>query len=93
MSNHWFKRKRYGWGWVPITWQGWLTIVIYLVLVLLGSLFLGRNETAPDTKNHLVFWTVTVVATGLLFVVTYYTAPKPRWRWGKKPDDNPKEDF
>jgi hypothetical protein len=27
-EQYWFKRKAYGWGWVPATWQGWLTILV-----------------------------------------------------------------
>jgi hypothetical protein len=25
----WFKAKNYGWGWYPITWQGWLITGLY----------------------------------------------------------------
>lgn len=91
IMNYWFKRKRYGYGWVPATWQGWLVIVMYSILVLLGALFLTR-ENASEGDNILVFATSFVVATGTLLVITHYTGPKPKWRWGKKPTDNPKED-
>jgi hypothetical protein len=23
-SNPWFRRKSFGWGWSPASWQGWL---------------------------------------------------------------------
>ena len=26
MTDKWFKRRKFGWGWTPVTWQGWLTI-------------------------------------------------------------------
>src|SRR5262245_12007807 len=29
-EQYWFKRRTYGWGWVPATWQGWLTLLIFL---------------------------------------------------------------
>lgn len=28
----WFKRKLYGWGWVPVRWQGWLVRQIDYVI-------------------------------------------------------------
>ena len=34
----WFDPKIFGWGWRPITWQGWL-ITLILVILLVGILF------------------------------------------------------
>lgn len=32
--NYWFPAKRYGWGWgLPIRWQGWICLAIYLASV------------------------------------------------------------
>jgi hypothetical protein len=32
-QKYWFPAKRYGWGWgLPITWQGWLTLVVFILL-------------------------------------------------------------
>lgn len=92
MTNYWFKRKRYGWGWVPANWKGWLILAMYVGLVLLGALFFGRKGDQPTGEDTLVFVTTFMVATGMLLSITHYTAPKPRWRWGKKPTDNPSED-
>ena len=36
-SRYWFPAKRYGWGWgFPTTWQGWLVIALYVVLIGAG---------------------------------------------------------
>ncbi|MDZ7786112.1 MAG: hypothetical protein U5L95_03260 [Candidatus Saccharibacteria bacterium] len=93
MGRYWFKRRRYGYDWIPVTWQGWLVIAIYLVLILLGSLFLAREGDDPSAGDLLVFFTTLFVATGTLLVVTFYTGPKPKWRWGRRPGDTPREDF
>jgi hypothetical protein len=90
--KYWFKRKRFGYGWTPSTWQGWLIIGMYVALVLLGALFFTR-DSAPESENALVFFTVLFVATSTLLAITHYTAPKAKWRWGKEPDDNPSEDY
>ena len=26
--GYWFKAKLYGWGWVPVKWQGWLVVAV-----------------------------------------------------------------
>ena len=26
LKRYWFKSKLYGWGWVPVKWQGWLVV-------------------------------------------------------------------
>ena len=31
MKQLWFKAKTYGYGWYPVTWQGWLVILIYVL--------------------------------------------------------------
>ena len=34
-KRYWFPAKRYGWGWsFPTTWQGWLVMALYLILIL-----------------------------------------------------------
>jgi len=36
--KYWFPAKRYGWGWgIPSTWQGWLVLGAFAVLVIVGS--------------------------------------------------------
>ncbi|HEY8201580.1 MAG TPA: hypothetical protein VII47_09525 [Actinomycetota bacterium] len=39
---------------------------------------------------YLVF---VVVVTGMLLLVVRSKAPKGRWRWGRKPGDDPSEDL
>lgn len=26
----WFRAKRYGWGWRPVTWQGWAVVAVWV---------------------------------------------------------------
>jgi hypothetical protein len=35
-AKYWFKPKMYGWGFVPITWQGWLFTIVLLLFVLIA---------------------------------------------------------
>ncbi len=44
----WFKRKTYGWGWTPVSWQGWLVtlglVVVITVIVRLGAFILVHGR-------------------------------------------------
>jgi len=91
MSNqYWFKRRRYGWGWTPVTWQGWLCLVVFLSAILLAAL---RMPAKPDITDIILLLLVTLSGVLLLIGIAYAKGPQPRWRMGKKPTDNPDEDF
>ena len=43
--RYWFPRKKRGFGWgLPVTWQGWLVLGTYLVLVILGAVGLTDDQ-------------------------------------------------
>jgi hypothetical protein len=74
--TYWFEAKTYGIGWtLPATWQGWLTIVVFL-----GLLFAGLT-LIQDFEIRLGF--IAVLAT-LLVVVVAWKGERPfKWRWGR----------
>jgi hypothetical protein len=75
----WFKRKKYGYGWTPCTWQGWLVILVYgLGLYMLVVRLLPETSASSPVQFLLAvtIWTV------LLLVITYRTGDPPRWQWG-----------
>jgi len=84
----WFKRRRYGWGWVPATWEGWAVLAVYVAVVLAAGQLVERADWWGVGA-----WVTQVVATVALVVIGFKKGPKPRWRWGKKPDDHPQEDW
>lgn len=79
----WFKRKTYGWGWTPATWQGWAIVGIYTGGIL--SLAVRLDETDPN--GWMNFFMPLIGMTLVLLVITYLTGEKPRWQWGQKPTD------
>ena len=91
MQKMWFKAKEYGWGWQPASWQGWLVLLVYLVLVIgmavkvFGPLS-GSNGVLPPnfTASVIGFVVFDMVATIMLIVTCYKTGEKPTWRWGNK---------
>jgi len=87
------KRRRYGWGWTPTTWQAWLFIVTQLGIIFVAAFQLPLKPMHPSLEQLLSFFIVVAFVVLSLIIVASQTAPKPHWRWGKKPDDNPNEDF
>lgn len=85
----WFKRKRYGWGWTPCTWQGWLVVGIYIV----GMLKLAQN-LAPESSasSPIRFFVGAAIWTVILLVITYRTGESPRWQWGEDAKDSAKDE-
>ena len=55
-KRYWFKNKKRGIGWVPATWEGWVTMFVYIISVIilvLESYYLGDGKfvTGEDAKN------------------------------------------
>lgn len=92
-TDYWFKRKRYGWGYTPSTWQGWVTVGLYVVIAL--GLALTLVELPEDTAaREIGFFGLFMVLATIGFVqITIKKGPKPKWRWGRSPEDNPDEDY
>ncbi|WP_413942928.1 hypothetical protein [Bdellovibrio sp. HCB-162] len=76
----WFKRKRYGWGWTPNTIQGWVTILVYTILVALYPLL----TEADGSFSAPVFLAITIPLTIGLIILCYLKGEKPKWSWGKE---------
>jgi hypothetical protein len=77
-SGYWFPAKRYGFGWgFPSTWQGWVTLVLYVV-ALAASAF-----AFPPAEKSGGFIVSGVVITVALLVVCWIKGEPLGWRWGK----------
>lgn len=75
----WFRNKRYGWGWTPTTWQGWLVIFAIVLVVLVASSLMKQGLI-----TRTVWAAQVVVAAGILIALGYFKGPKPEWNWGTK---------
>ncbi len=79
-QGYWFKRKLYGWGWAPATWQGALVILGYLIAIT--ALALTLDETSPMREIAFTFILPTFILTAALIGICYKKGEKPRWQWG-----------
>jgi hypothetical protein len=82
MQKLWFKRKQYGWGWYPVTWQGWLVVLVYLLAVFAFALTLDENS--PTKEIVFTFLLPIFLLTIALIRICYKTGEKPKWQWGEK---------
>ena len=78
----WFKRKVYGWGWTPITWQGWLIVFFYVGII--GFLISGIDERSSLFDIISIFILPTILLTVVFIMIAYKKGEKPRWQWGEK---------
>lgn len=71
-------------GWVPATWQGWLTTFVYVALILL--LVINREESIPGNpdsgSNFLVLGLPVILLTAAFIFILYKKGEKPKWQWG-----------
>lgn len=71
----WFKARWFGWGWVPVKWQGWLVVAIG-ILIFIAGIYIGETDDAPGA-----------VVIGFLIMITlllffgYRKGERPRWSW------------
>ncbi len=79
-EGYWFKRKVFGWGWVPAKWQGWLVLFVYLFVLVSLAFTIDDNST----NREIVFMLLLpfVLLTIALIRICYKKGEKPRWQWG-----------
>lgn len=79
----WFKRKKYGWGWYPATKQGWMFMIAWIILFVLGVVIYERHMIeAASSFATLLYLLYVASLIYLLLKVSYRYGEAPRWQWG-----------
>lgn len=81
MHKIWFRRKKYGWGWTPATWEGWLVTIFFIGVMALVATARPASATFVETLQLLL------VPVLLFISVCFIMGETPRWQWGDKKDD------
>jgi hypothetical protein len=69
LSKHpWFGPKRIGWGWRPVSWEGWLATALCGAVVIAATIAFRGTPTGGY---------VSVAAVAALFVVCLLTGTRP----------------
>jgi hypothetical protein len=85
-KKYWFKPKSYGYGFEPISWEGWL-MTLLLILAMLGwGKIIGFFEPEGDEKKEVLQFLLGMGA--LIFVFFQIALPRCKgelkWNWGTK---------
>lgn len=76
-DGEWFVPKRYGYGAVPISWQGWTLTIGFVLACAADALLFGRTP--------LVFFAVVIPLTVTFIVIAARTTKGGwHWRWGEE---------
>lgn len=80
-KSRWFKRRAFGYGWTPASWQGWSVVVGVIAVIIAAAIaFLGN----PTLQNVIIFCLVSITALAVLVRISAIKGPAPRWKWGNK---------
>lgn len=79
-KHYWFRRKLYGWGWFPATWQGVVVTLLYIAVVLLVAF--TYDPESPRIEVFATFVLPLVLCTAAFLRVVYKKGEKPHWSWG-----------
>ena len=83
MARLWFKAKRYGYGWYPCTWEGWLVTLVAIVLILINTALVdSTSHSVSDTLIGALVINVIIVA--VLIFTCVKKGEKARGGWGGK---------
>lgn len=81
MNKYWFRKRRgiiskdLGWGWVPISWEGWCLVVAFILLIGISGNALGIYSDNVAFMIRLQFLGLSMV---LLFIAAWLSKKKTR---------------
>ena len=79
----WFKAKWFGWGWRPVSWEGWAVTALYLFIIITKFQEIdAKSHSGSDTL--IGFALPFILYTVGLLIICYLTGEKPHWSWGWK---------
>ena len=85
MNKYWFRPKTYGWGYVPISIEGWIaTFAILAVGIFLAYINNIFNPLKITVRDGFLF-TLEIIVLGIVFVklLEKKCKGKLKWRWGR----------
>ncbi len=82
-EKYWFRGHKYGYGWSPSTWQGWVVILLYAAANIYSFIDVdGMSHSLSDT--FFAFIPRVFIFAALLIIVTYLKGEPVAWHWGKQ---------
>ena len=88
-KGYWFKRKLYGWGWTPVTKEGWGITLGYAALLIFFAFTI--DESSPPKEVMFTFFLPIALLTAALIRIAYSKGEPPKWMWGLPKEDEEQE--
>ena len=86
LNKYWFKPKSYGYGYYPITWEGWITVLL-IISILSISAYVNNffDSTDPNTQQGFRYLLdITIFMFAINPIMLKRTEEEVTWKWGKK---------
>lgn len=80
-DGYWFKAKLYGYGWMPVTREGWFVTLLAMVLIV-GNTIRFEQGGYDDAEVLLQLLVPTFIIVVILIFICIRTGEKPHWNWG-----------
>jgi hypothetical protein len=70
-ERHWFRPKSFGYGWTPITWEGWALTLGSMIVTMAAILtaVLAEVHRWPDRRSLQATCMIVFVATLIVTIV------------------------
>jgi hypothetical protein len=81
-ERHWFRPRRYGWGARPIIWEGWLFVIVLLVILIGGCIYVRNNYDSLTAYSLWLAVMFIAVFAAISFAKRKTNGPW-RFRWGR----------
>jgi hypothetical protein len=80
--RYWFSSKKFGFGWTPVTLEGWVATLSYVFIAVYA--FIEVHKDFPLPKQNIIAAAPTFCFATLIFLLICYKTGEPlKWRWGK----------
>ncbi|MCK9595732.1 hypothetical protein M0R19_00925 [Candidatus Pacearchaeota archaeon] len=84
MNKYWFAPKRFGYGYVPISIEGWIaTIILIFIGLLIGYINNIFNPTNINFYDSL-FFVGEIILLGFIFLKLFEKRCKGKLKWNWK---------
>ncbi len=85
MSKYWFRPKSYGFGFFPISWEGWVATGVLVFLILISGFIDGVfNEGATAKQSARFVLDILLIACIATLLFERKMKEPLKWRWGRR---------
>ena len=79
MNKYWFRKRQglksrdLGWGWTPVSWEGWVLVGLLLLLITISAaLLIGTtHSTNAELSSVLLFLGTVLILVGAAIAISH----------------------